>query len=114
MQDETTGNDKVFYETLSPELKKNLDEMKPGEYSKPQYSKLPDGGSIFYIIYLRELYAPHQASLKDDYDRIKIEAESAKKQKAMDVWIEKTLKTNYLKINKENISCPTLAKWELQ
>ena len=114
MQDETTGNDKVFYETLSPELKKNLDEMKPGEYSKPQYSKLPDGGSIFYIIYLKELYAPHQASLKDDYDRIKIEAESAKKQKAMDVWIEKTLKTNYLKINKENISCPTLAKWELQ
>ena len=114
MQDETTGNDKVFYEMLSPELKKSLDEMKPGEFSKPQYSKLPDGGSIFYVIYLKELFPPHQANLKDDYDRIKIEAESAKKQKVMDEWIEKTLKTNYLKINKENMSCPMLAEWELQ
>jgi len=111
MQDETTGNDKVFYELLSPELKKSLDEMKPGDFSSPQYSKLPDGGSIFYIIYFKQLFPPHTANLKDDYDRIKLEAESAKKQEVMDEWVKKTLKTNYLKINKENVSCPSLADW---
>jgi peptidyl-prolyl cis-trans isomerase SurA len=108
MQDETTGNDKVFYETLSPDMKKEVDKLQPGQFSKPISTQLPQGGTIFYMVYFKELFPPHQANLGDDYDRIKILATEAKKQNAMNTWVETTLETTYLKINNRDINCPNL------
>ncbi len=108
MQDESTGGDKVFYENLSPELKQLIDQMQPGTYSKPQASNLPTGDILFFIVYFKELYAPHTADLKYDYDRIKLQAEEAKKQAALMNWLKKTSKNTYLKINLDKISCETV------
>jgi peptidyl-prolyl cis-trans isomerase SurA len=66
------------------------------------------------MIYLKSLTAPHIANLKEDYSRIQIEAEAVKKQKTVDSWVKKQLKTTYLRINQGYISCPDLKTWENQ
>lgn len=112
--DETTGSQKMLFEELPSDIKLAVDKMSPGDYSEPVKTFTPDGRVIYRMIYLKSLTAPHIANLKEDYSRIQIEAEAVKKQKTVDSWVKKQLKTTYLRINQGYISCPDLKTWENQ
>lgn len=112
LRDEATGSQKVIFETLPTEVKIVVEKMDAGTYSKPRITQTQDGRQVYRIIYLKDFVPPHAANLDQDYGRIQIEAESLKKAKAVNNWVEKNRRNTYLRISQEFISCPDLVKWE--
>lgn len=112
LRDESTGSQKVIFETLPTEIKMVVEKMEPGTYSKPHKTQAQDGRLVFRVIYLKEFIPPHEANLKQDYSRIQVEAEAVKKQKAVEAWVEKNRNKTYIRVNQEFINCPELKNWE--
>lgn len=113
LTDEQTGGQKILFEALPPETKKAIETLKPGDVSKPTYTRTADDKRVYYIVYLKSFDAPHKANLTQDYSKIQAEAEADKKERMVEEWILKTLKTTYLKINnKAFIDCFELNGWE--
>ncbi len=111
-QDENTGLQKLPFEQLPTEIKKEVDQLKPGEFSKPSMTFTPDGRQVYRLIYLKSMTAPHVANLIQDYSRIQMEADRAKKQKAVDSWVDKYRKKTYIRIKARNIECDFIRNWE--
>ncbi|MBS3913327.1 MAG: peptidylprolyl isomerase [Bacteroidetes bacterium] len=114
LKDETTGSQKILFEVLPNEIKMAVEKMQPGDITKPAVTATPDGRQVYRIIYLKDFIPPHQANLDQDYGRIQLEAENMKKQKAIEAWVEKTKKLNYIRLNTDFMACPELKKWENQ
>lgn len=112
--DETTGSQKMLFDELPLEIKPIVDKLKPGDFSEAGRSMTPDGRVVYRLVYLKSFTAPHQANLIQDYGRIQLEAESVKKQKAIETWADKTRKSTYIKISKGYLNCPDVDKWENQ
>lgn len=110
--DQMTGMQKTTFETLPSDVKKVVDQLKPGEYSAPEMVTTQDGRSVYRIIYLQSFVAPHQANLVQDYSRIQLEAESQKKQKAVDDWVMKHRKKTYIRIKSRDLQCNNLRAWD--
>jgi len=49
--------------------------------------------------------------LIQDYSRIQMEAETEKKQKAIEKWVEKYKKKAYIRVNPRDLECDILKKW---
>jgi peptidyl-prolyl cis-trans isomerase SurA len=89
-----------------------LDKMKVGEISKPLIQHAPDGSKQAYrIIYLKTRTEPHKINLKDDYQRLQNMAQEAKQRSVIDTWINKKLKTVYVRMSPEYHNCRFLHKW---
>jgi peptidyl-prolyl cis-trans isomerase SurA len=112
LKDESTGNQKVIFETLPTEIKIVVEKMEPGTYSKPAITQTQDGRQVFRIIYLKEFVAPHEANLDQDYSRIQVEAEALKKSRTVETWVEKHRQSTYIRLNQDYIKCPELSLWE--
>lgn len=112
LTDETTGLQKLPFEQLPTDIKKEIDQIKPGEFSKPTITFTPDGRQVYRILYLKSLTAPHVANLIQDYSRIQMEADRAKKQRAIDSWVEKYRKKTYIRIKARNFDCDFIRNWE--
>jgi len=109
--DQATGLQKNLFESLPSDVKLVVDKMKAGEYSKPAIIMTPDGRSMYRILYLKKFVAPHRANLIQDYSRIQMEAESRKKQLALEKWVEKFRQKTFIKVIPRDISCDNIARW---
>ena len=112
--DEITGGQKMLLAELPMDTKPIVDKLKPGEVSAPSKTYTPDGRPIYRVIYLKSITLPHQANLIQDYGRIQLEAESRKKEKAIEDWLEKNRKGTYIRLHKGYINCPDMLRWENQ
>lgn len=110
--DEVTGLQKTIYENLSADVKKELDKLKPGQFSQPALSTTLDGRTVYRIIYLQTFIAPHQANLIQDYSRIQLEADAKKKGDAVSKWVEKYRRKTYIRIKDRDFVCDQLNNWE--
>lgn len=89
-----------------------LDKMKVGEISKPLIQHSPDGSKQAYrIIYLKNRTEPHKINLKDDYQRLQNMAQESKQRQVIDAWINKKLKTVYVRMSPEFRNCNFKHKW---
>lgn len=111
ISDENTGMQKRLFESLPSDVKLVVDKLKPGEFSKPAVMAMPDGRTMYRIIYLKSFVAPHKANLVQDYSRIQMEAESEKRQQIIDKWVEGTRKKTYIRINTRNLDCGKISRW---
>jgi peptidyl-prolyl cis-trans isomerase SurA len=110
--DPMTGMQKTTFEYLPSDVKKTVDNLKPGEFSQPEIITTQDGRTVYRIVYLQSFVAPHQANLIQDYSRIQMEAENRKKQKAVDNWVYKHRTKTYIRIKARNLDCDNLTAWE--
>lgn len=110
--DQVTGMQRTTFEGLPGDVKKVLDKMKPGEFSVPEIVTTMDGRSVYRIVFLQSFVAPHQANLIQDYSRIQMEAESRKKQAAVDTWVAKHRSKTYIRIKARDLECENLTVWD--
>jgi peptidyl-prolyl cis-trans isomerase SurA len=61
------------------------------------------------ILYYKSKTVPHEASLKDDYQKIQHAALSRKKAEALSKWFEKTRSEVYISIDKDHQHCKVMA-----
>lgn len=88
-----------------------LDKMKPGDISEPVLYQKPDGTKAYRLVKLVLATEPHRANLKDDYQRIQNVATAEKEKKQVEEWIQKRIRSNYIKINDDFVDCEFQHNW---
>lgn len=96
---------------LDPQVFLTIDTMKVGTYSKPELFTAKDGKQGYRFIYLKSKTQPHQASLEQDFPKLKEIAFDDKLNKQVSEWFEKRRKSTYIKIDPEFQSCSGLKEW---
>jgi peptidyl-prolyl cis-trans isomerase SurA len=98
---------------LDPRVFFVIDKLEVGEMSAPVQFVNNDGKDAYRILKLKERTEPHQANLRQDYDKIQNWALEQKKHRALRKWVDEKVKNTYLKINDEYKHCAFLESWTL-
>ncbi|PIQ22699.1 MAG: peptidylprolyl isomerase [Cytophagales bacterium CG18_big_fil_WC_8_21_14_2_50_42_9] len=85
-----------------------IDTMKVGSITKPMPYRTEDGKDALRILYLKSNSPPHQANLKDDYQKLAAAALNEKKRKALATWFQKNKNTVYIDIDPDLNQCDIL------
>lgn len=106
-----TGSSKWDMSELDRKIFRVIDQLKEGDISGIEISRNKKGKRIFKIIKLLERTKPHVANLKEDYQYIQKAALNYKKQKKIDEWTEKQIRSAYIDIEEEFRSCSFEQNW---
>jgi peptidyl-prolyl cis-trans isomerase SurA len=106
-----TNNIRMIAEDIDPNVFFVIDKFEVGQVSKATPFQNEDRENGMQILKLKNRIAPHQANLEQDYDKIYNYALAMAKQREMTQWIEKKIKTIYLKFNNNAEKCDFLNKW---
>lgn len=106
--DQNTGATKIPLERMDTELYFVLDTMEVGEISRPIVFTKQDGQKAMRIIYFKDKVAPHQANLKDDYQKIYQATLEEKRFTKKKEWFEKTKSQVFISIDDEYNQCKIL------
>lgn len=107
-----TGEPKWEADQLDKRMFVATEPLNINEVSVPVFFRKMDGKEGFKIVKLMNRTPPHKANLKDDYTRIKMVAERAKKQRLTEEWIAEKLDETYVKINKNVFGCEFDTIWK--
>ncbi|MFN3403417.1 MAG: peptidylprolyl isomerase [Cytophagaceae bacterium] len=106
--DPESGGTKIPLENLDPVIFFTIDTMKVGHISKPISFRMEDGTEAVRLIYYKSKTPPHQANLKDDYQKIYRAALAEKKNNAINEWFDKNKSEVYIDIIDEYRKCELL------
>ena len=105
--DPETNSTRMPLEKLDPNLFFRIDTMKVGIISAPTMYTMGDKTGM-RIIWYKSSTPPHQANLKDDYQKISIAALNDKKTKKLNDWFDRAKNTVYLDVDEEYSHCKIL------
>ena len=107
--DPQTNGSSIAPDLLEPSVALLTNEMKPGEFSKPEeFVDQQSGDRLVRIIYLKNRTEPHRANLREDYSRIQMVALEQKKTDVLQKWISNKLPDFYIKIDDAFSTCTNL------
>ncbi len=106
--DQNTGSSFIPLDKINPAIFFTIDTMKVGQITKPLPYRTEDGKDAVRIIYLKSKTPPHQANLKDDYQKIAVAALAEKREKALDDWFEKNRGQVFMEVNPDFTNCNLL------
>jgi peptidyl-prolyl cis-trans isomerase SurA len=69
------------------------------------------GETGYRILYLKSKTRPHQANLKDDYDKIQQMALSQKQTDIITKWLRDRISKSYVFVAPEFKNCTVIKKW---
>jgi peptidyl-prolyl cis-trans isomerase SurA len=97
-----------FYkDELNPDDFRALEHLETGEISKPYAATDVKSGSVQYkVIMLKEFIPAHTINLKDDFNHVSRMYENKKQTDAIEEWVSKKAKTEYIRINEKYRQCP--------
>lgn len=107
-----TGGTKFEASQLDPQVSFLVEKMSVGELSDPVPMKTEDGKDAFRLLKVTSKTEPHQANLKEDYNRIQDWALQQKKQKAIELWIRNKSKNAFVSIISEYRDCSFEFDWK--
>ena len=99
------GSSRVSVEELDPVIFFTLDTMKLETITKPIRYRLDDGTEAVRILYYESRMAPHQANLKDDYQKIYRAALAEKRGRIMETWFLEARDDVYIEVDEEFKYC---------
>jgi peptidyl-prolyl cis-trans isomerase SurA len=110
--DPQTGGSLIPIENLEPSVALLINEMTPGEFSKPfEYTDEKTGDRLVRIVYLKKRTEPHKANLEEDYSKIQQAAFSEKQTTYLMKWLEGRIPSFYIKVGEEYNDCTMISKW---
>lgn len=95
------GSNRVSTEELDPVIFFVIDTMKVGSITKPLEYRMPDGSKAVRILYYKDRTKPHQANLRDDYQKIYNAALEQRKASALRRWFNEARNDVYIEIDQE-------------
>lgn len=110
----TTQNSVIPLDKISePDVAFLINDLKVGEYSKPQvYTNPQTGAKQVRILYLKNRTDPHELNLDDDYSTIKSNALQYKQDKYLINWIQEKAENFYIRIDPEiQQQCPSVSSF---
>lgn len=106
-----SGDSKWDKGELSRDIFVAIDKLEKEKISEPTFYRTPDGKEAYRLIKLLDKTEPHRADLKTDYSKIQLMALQEKKNDATQTWIEEKLKTTYVRVNNDYLSCEFNQNW---
>jgi peptidyl-prolyl cis-trans isomerase SurA len=93
------GGSRMSVDEIDPVVFFAIDSMKVGTISKPLTYRTDQGKEAVRILFYKSRMAPHQASLKDDWNRIQTAALNQKKNGILEKWFNKARKDVFISID---------------
>ncbi len=109
ISDVNTGSTRIFTDNLEPGVYFAIDTMQVGTVSKPIVYRTDDGKSAMRILYYKTKIAPHQANLKDDWQKIYEAALNEKRARALNDWFVKAKEEVFIEIDEDFSFCRILS-----
>jgi peptidyl-prolyl cis-trans isomerase SurA len=106
-----SGNLRMTAEEIDPNVFFVVDKFEIGQISKATPFQTEERENGMQILRLKNRIAPHQAELNTDYDKIYNIALAIAKQNKMSEWVEKKIKTMYLKLIPKVRNCTFEKDW---
>lgn len=100
---------RVSVEELDPTIFFTLDTMEVGQITKPLEFQKPNGSKSYRILYYKYRIAPHQANLKDDYQKIAKATLNDKQNRILSDWFDEARDKVYIEIDPDYNDCDLLA-----
>lgn len=88
-----------------------LDKMNVGDMSEPLPYATRDQKQAYRIFYLKNRIPPHKANLKDDYQRLQNFASAQKQDRLLNEWVNRKMKSTYIKIDPYYQRCIFKNNW---
>jgi peptidyl-prolyl cis-trans isomerase SurA len=107
--DATTNSTRIATENLDPVVYFVIDTMQPGEISRPMPVRLEDKEAM-RILFFKSKLAPHEANLKDDYQKIYAATIMQKKNAALAKWFDKTRGEVFINVSDPYKNCELFQK----
>ncbi len=99
------GSDRISTEELDPVIFFTIDTMQLGNITRPMEYRLPDGTRAVRILYYKDRTKPHQANLRDDYQKIYNAALEQRKATALRKWFKEARNEVFMEIDPEFSLC---------
>lgn len=99
------GGFRVAVEELDPVIFFTTDTMKVGQITHPMKFRQDNGKEAVRILYYRSKIPPHQANLKDDWQKIQAAAVNEKKSKILNKWFETARNDVFVSIDDRYDDC---------
>ncbi len=106
-----TGDSRWETGQLGREVFVSIENLNVGQISQPVFFRTQDGKEGYRLIKLLDKTEPHRADLKTDYQKVQAMALQQKRNEATQEWIEDKLKTTYVRVNNEYLSCEFNQNW---
>lgn len=100
---------RVSVEELDPTIFFALDTMQLGNITKPMEFQKADGSKAYRILYYKDKVPPHEATLRDDYQKISAAAKDDKQNRILSDWFEKAKDKVYIETDSEYDHCNLIA-----
>jgi peptidyl-prolyl cis-trans isomerase SurA len=105
---DSDGGLQVAVTDLDPIVFFRIDSMKVGDVSKPIVYRTDDGKDAVRILYYKSRTSPHQASLKEDWNKIQVAALNEKKARILQKWFSSVRKDVFISIDRNYDYCGIL------
>ncbi|WP_224995401.1 peptidylprolyl isomerase [Cesiribacter sp. SM1] len=99
------GSQRTSVEDIDPSLYFVIDTMQVGNITKPIPYRTADGKSAVRIVYYKSKVGPHEANLKDDYQKIQAAALNEKKNRIVARWFNEAVGEVFIDIDPEYDYC---------
>lgn len=106
-----TQNTHFEADQLDPQVFFTIDKMQVGDVSLPVKMVNEEGKEAFRLLMLRKRTHPHRANLTDDYDKIQQWATNEKQYKMINDWVDRKIKSSFVKVSPEYQSCSFNHNW---
>lgn len=99
---------RIPLDLVDPNVFFTIDTMQVGSITPPMPYRTEDGKQAMRILYLKSKTPPHQANLRDDYQKLAAAALNEKRRKAYQTWFEKNKNTVFIDIDPAYNKCDIL------
>lgn len=93
------GGARISVDEIDPAVFFAIDSMKVGSISQPLVYRTDQGKEAVRILFYKSRMAPHEASLKDDWNRIQGAALNQKKNQILEKWFDKARRDVFISID---------------
>jgi peptidyl-prolyl cis-trans isomerase SurA len=94
-----TGGTRISVDEIDPAVFFAIDTMKVSTISKPLTYRTDQGREAVRILFYKSRMSPHQASLKDDWQKIQTATLNQKKNKVLGKWFDKARRDVFISID---------------
>ncbi len=102
---DANGAQRISVEDIDPSLYFVIDTMKVGNITKPIPYRTSDGKAAVRIVYYKSKVGPHEANLRDDYQKIQAAALNEKKNRIVNRWFSEAVREVFIDIDPDYDNC---------
>ncbi|MEP0366659.1 MAG: peptidylprolyl isomerase [Cyclobacteriaceae bacterium] len=102
---DANGATRISVEQLDPTIFFTLDTMQTGNITQPEQFQQADGSYAFRILYFKEKLPPHQASLRQDYQKISVATLNDKRNRILQKYFDGAKDNVYIEVDPEYDHC---------